>query len=65
MKKFMLSCKFSFKAYGKNVMEKVTKCSLETTEVLLDADRHVLSLPKFNIYQDALAPNCFKSPKTS
>ena len=26
----------------KNVKEKTTKCSLETTEVLLDADRHEL-----------------------
>ena len=34
----MLGCKFSFKTYAKNVREKATKCSLKTTEVLLDAD---------------------------
>ena len=27
----------------KNVREKVTKCSLKTTEVLLDVDGHVLT----------------------
>ena len=41
MKKFMLDCRFSFEAYAKNVREKATKCSLKTTEVLLDADGHV------------------------
>ena len=40
---FMLGCRFSFEAYAKNVREKVTKFSLETTEVLLDADGHVLT----------------------
>ena len=39
----MLDCRFSFEAYAKNVREKVTKFSLETTEVLLDADGHVLT----------------------
>ena len=41
--KFMLSCTFSFEAYAKKVGEKATKCSLKTTEVLLDADGHVLT----------------------
>ena len=36
----MLGCRFCFEAYAKNVREKVTKFSLMTTEVLLDADRH-------------------------
>ena len=29
---------FSFEAYAKIMKEKATKCSLKTTEVLLDAD---------------------------
>ena len=41
--KFILGCRFSFEAYAKNVKEKATKCSLETTELLLDADGHVLT----------------------
>ena len=40
----MLDFRFSFEAYVKNVREKGTKCSLKTTDVLLDADGHVLSL---------------------
>ena len=56
----MLSCRFNFEAYAKNVKEKSTKGCLETTEILLDAD-----LPKFDIYQDTVSPNCFKSPKNS
>ena len=60
MKKFMLSYRFNFEAYAKNVREKATKGCLETTEVLLDAD-----LPKFDIYQGTVSPNCFKSPKNS
>ena len=40
---FMLGCRFSFVAYSKNVREKATKCSLKTTDVLLDADKHVLT----------------------
>ena len=37
MKRFMyLGCRFSFEAYAKNVRENATKCSLKTTEVLLD-----------------------------
>ena len=43
MKKFTLGFRFSFKAYVKNVREKATKCSLKTTEVLLDADGYVLT----------------------
>ena len=58
MKKFMLSCRFNFEAYAKNVREKATKGCLETTEVLLNAD-----LPKFDIYQGIVSPNCFKTQK--
>ena len=43
MKKFTLGCRFSFEAYAKDVREKMTKCSLKTTEVLLDADGHMLT----------------------
>ena len=56
----MLSCRFNFEAYAKNIRENATKGCLETTEVLLDAD-----LPKFDIYQGTVSPNCFKSPKNS
>ena len=38
----MLGCRFSFKAYAKNVREKAIKCSLKITEVLLDVDGHVV-----------------------
>ena len=38
MRKFMLGCRKK-----KKVREKATKCSLKTTEVLLDADEHVLT----------------------
>ena len=55
----MLGCSFSCKACTKNVQEKATKCSLKAAEVLLDADGQCL--PKFDIYQGAVAPNCFKS----
>ena len=41
--KFMSGCKLGFKAYAKNVKEKTTKCSLKATDMLLDADRHVLT----------------------
>ena len=37
----MLGCRFSFEPYAENIREKVTKCSLKTTEVLLDVDGHV------------------------
>lgn len=37
----MLSCRFNFKAYAKDVTRKVTKCSLETAEVLLHAKEHI------------------------
>ena len=33
----------SFEAYAKNVREKAIKCFSKTTEVLVDADGHVLS----------------------
>ena len=39
----MLGCRFSFKAYAKNIREKATKGSLETNEILLDADGHVIT----------------------
>ena len=39
----MLGCRFNFDVYAKNVRQKATKCSLRTTEVLLDADGHVLT----------------------
>ena len=55
----MLGCRFSFKTYVKNVTEEVTKFSSKTTEVLLDTDGHVVT--EFDIYQGAVAPNCFKS----
>ena len=50
----MLGCKFSFKTYAKNVRERATKCSLKTTEVLLDADG----------YQGAVALDCFRATQT-
>ena len=34
----MFGCRFKFEAYAKKVKEKATKCSLKTTEFLLDAD---------------------------
>ena len=40
--KFISGCSFTFEAYTKNVTQKATKCSLITTEVLLDAAGHVL-----------------------
>lgn len=43
MKKFLLSCTFSFEAYVKNVREKATKCFLKTNEVLVYADGHVFT----------------------
>ena len=43
MKRFKLGNGFSFEAYMKNVREKVSKCTLKTTGVLLDADGHVLT----------------------
>ena len=39
----MSGCRFSFEVYAENVREKATKCSLETTEVLLDPDGNVLT----------------------
>ena len=43
MKKFMISCSFNFEAYAKKVKEKATKCSLDITEVLLEADESVFT----------------------
>ena len=43
MKKFMMGCRFNFKACARNIREKTTKCSLKTTEVLIDAYGHVLT----------------------
>ena len=43
MKKFLFGCRLSFEAYAKNVRGKATKRSLKTTEVLLDADRQVIT----------------------
>ena len=59
----MLGCRFRFKAYAKNIKEKARKCSLKTTEVLLDADEHVLT--QFDIYEGAVAPSYFKSHRNS
>ena len=39
----MFDSEFSFEAYPINVREKVTLCSLETTEVLLNVDGYVLT----------------------
>ena len=39
----MLSCNFSVEAYAKTVRKKANKCSLKTTEILFDADGHVLT----------------------
>ena len=41
--KVMLGCRFNLEAIAKNVREKATKFSLKTTEVLLDADGHVVA----------------------
>ena len=44
MKKFRLGCRFTFKACSQNLKkEKATKPFLQTTEILLDADGHVLT----------------------
>ena len=39
----MSGCRFRFKAYPKNLRHKATKCFLKSTEVLLGADRYVLT----------------------
>ena len=49
----MLGCGFSSKTNAKNVREKATKCPLNTSGILLNADRHVL--PKFDIHRGAVA----------
>ena len=50
----MLGCRFSFKVYAKNVREKGTNL------MLMD-----MCLPKFDIYQGTVPPNCFKSHTSS
>ena len=37
----MLGCRFSSEAHAKNLSEKATKCSVKTTEVVLDG--HMLT----------------------
>ena len=59
----MLGCRLIFAAYAKNVRHKATKCSLKTAEILLDDDG--MCLLKFDIYQGAMASNCFKNNKNS
>ena len=59
----MLGCRLIFAAYAKNVRHRATKCSLKTAEILLDNDG--MRLPKFDIYQSAIASNCFKNNKNS
>ena len=44
----MFKFRLSFEAYTKNIREKAAKCSLKTTEVLLDAMN--VCLTKFDIY---------------
>ena len=39
----MLSCRFRFEAYVKNVRATAIKHSLKTTEVLLNDDGHVIT----------------------
>ena len=56
----MFLCYDLFEAFAKNVRKEATKCSLETTEVLLDAHGY-RCFSKFDIYQSSAAPNCFKS----
>ena len=43
MKEFMLGCRLSVEACGKNVREKATTPFLKITKILLDADGHVLT----------------------
>ena len=49
MKRFMVSCRFSFEVYAKNTREETTKCSLKTTEVILDA--YGLRLPSLLFFK--------------
>ena len=43
MKKFMLGCRFNFKADVKSLTNKAAKCSSKTTGVLLDDHAHALT----------------------
>ena len=52
--KFILGCRFTLEAYAKNIKENATNFSLKTTELLLDADRQVLTT-KADIYQSIVA----------
>ena len=61
--KFHIRLRFSFEAYAKNVREKATKCSLKLLRfywMLMD-----MCLPTFDIDQDTVVPNCFKSHTNS
>ena len=62
----MLSCRYRFQAYAKNVRQKTTKWSSKTTEVLLDTGGHVLTkFDKFDIYESTIVPNCCKNHTNS
>ena len=39
----MSGCRLSVEEYAKNAREKANRCSVIATEVLLDADGHVLT----------------------
>ena len=39
----MLGCRFTFKAYAKNIRDKATNCPLKATEILLNPYGHVLT----------------------
>ena len=51
----MLGCRFNFKEYAKNVERKrpYTENILKFYWMLMD-----MCLPKFDIYQGTIAPNC-------
>ena len=60
--KFLLACRFTFNVYAKNVREKRSALSemLRFYWMLMD-----MCLPKFDIDQSTVAPNCFKSHTNS
>ena len=58
---FILGCRFTFKAYAKNVREETSKCSLKTAEVLLDADEHVLTYVSY--LSKCSSSKLFKEPQ--
>ena len=45
----------------KNLTEKTSKCTLETSEILLDAEDMI----DIDIYQGTTDPNCSKSHRNS